>query len=216
MAKKSDTVQTENLDGLLQRIRQEGSERANQEAEQILAAARQRAADIVKEAEVEVERIRQEAESRVAQVTEAGRKAQEQAARDLVLAVRSELIAMLDRLIERAGRDALTGEALQELILKASADWLAGAAGNNIEIHLNEKDRAQLAGAFLSRLKDELQAGVELKAHPGIQAGFRVGSRGGAMFYDFTAPALAEALASLLRPQFAKLFDPIREEGKRE
>jgi hypothetical protein len=29
MAKKSDTVQTENLDGLLQRIRQEGSERAN-------------------------------------------------------------------------------------------------------------------------------------------------------------------------------------------
>ena len=112
MAKKSDTVQTENLDGLLQRIRQEGSERANQEAEQILAAARQRAADIVKEAEAEVERIRQEAESRVAQVTEAGRKAQEQAARDLVLAVRSELIAMLDRLIERAGRDALTGEAL--------------------------------------------------------------------------------------------------------
>jgi V/A-type H+-transporting ATPase subunit E len=163
--------------------------------------------------EAEVERIRQEAESRVAQVTEAGRKAQEQAARDLVLAVRSELIAMLDRLIERAGRDALTGEALQELILKASADWLAGAAGNNIEIHLNEKDRAQLAGAFLSRLKDELQSGVELKAHPGIQAGFRVGSRGGAMFYDFTAPALAEALASLLRPQFAKLFDPIREKG---
>jgi V/A-type H+-transporting ATPase subunit E len=214
MKTKSSTVQTGNLDGLLQRIRAEGTERANREAEQILAAARQRATDIVKEAETEAKRIVQGGESRVAQVTEAGRKAQVQAARDLVLAVRSELIAKLDRLIERAGRGVLTGDALQELILKASTNWLAGAAGKSIEIHLNEQDRARLADAFLSRLKEELQAGVELKAHPGIQAGFRVGSRGGAMFYDFTAPALAEALASLLRPQFAKLFDPIREEGR--
>jgi len=216
MPKKSETVQAENLDGLLRRIRQEGTERANQEAEQILAAVRQRATEIVKEAEAEAKRIVQEGEARVAQVTEAGRKAQEQAARDLMLAVRSELIAMLDRLIERAGREALTGEALQELILKASADWLAGDGGKDIEIQLSEKDRARLAAGFLSRLKEKLQAGVELKAHPGIQAGFRVGNRGGAMFYDFTAAALAEALASLLRPQFAKLFDPIREEGKRE
>ena len=216
MKTKSSTVQTGNLDGLLQRIREEGTERANREAEQILAVARQRATDIVKEAEMEAKRIVQGGESRVAQVTEAGRKAQVQAARDLVLAVRSELIAKLDRLIERAGRGALTGEALQELILKASTNWLAGAAGKSIEIHLNEQDRARLADAFLSRLKEELQAGVELKAHPGIQAGFRVGSRGGAMFYDFTAPALAEALASLLRPQFAKLFDPIQEEGRAE
>lgn len=213
MKKESGRVQTENLDGLLQRIRQEGSERANQEAEQILAVARQRAADLVKEAETEAKRIVHEGEARVVQVTEAGRKAQEQAARDLVLAVRSELIAMLERLIERAGREALTGEALQELILKASINWLAGAAGKDIEIQLNEQDRARLADAFLVRLKEQLQAGVELKAHSGIQAGFRVGSRGGAMFYDFTAPALAEALASLLRPRFAKLFDPIREEG---
>ena len=216
MPKKNNTVQTENLDGLLQRIRQEGSERANLEADQILAAARQRAADIVAEAEAEAKRIVQEGEAHVVQVTEAGRNAQEQAARDLVLAMRSELIAMLDGLIERAGREALTGEALQELILKASADWMAGDSGKDIEIQLNEKDRAQLADGFLSRLKEQLQAGVELKARPGIQAGFRVGSRGGAMFYDFTAPALAEALASLLRPQFAKLFDPIREEEKRE
>jgi V/A-type H+-transporting ATPase subunit E len=216
MPKKNDTVQTENLDGLLQRIRQEGSERANQEAEQILAAARQRAADIVKKAESEAKRIVQEGESRVTQLAEAGRKAQEQAARDLVLAVRSELIAMLDRLVERAGREVLTGEALQKLILNASADWVGGDSRKNIEIQLNEKDRARLADGFLSRLKEELQAGVELKAHPGIQAGFRVGSRGGAMFYDFTAPALAEALAALLRPQFAKVFDTIREEGKGE
>ena len=215
MQKRSDTVQTENLEGLLQRIREEGTERANQEADQILAVARQQASNIVKEAEAEAKRILQEAESRVAQLSEAGRKAQEQAARDLVLAVRAELVGMLDRLIDRAGRDALTGEALQELILKASADCLAGDGGKHIEIHLNEKDLARLADSFVSQLKEELQAGVELKAHPGIQAGFRVGSRGGAMFYDFTAPALAEALASLLRPQFAKWLDPIREEGKR-
>lgn len=216
MPMKSDPVQTENLDGLLQRIRREGSERANQEAEQILAAARQRAADIVKEAETKAERVVRESEARVVQVTEAGRKAQQQAARDLVLAVRSELIGMLDRLIDQAGRQVLTSDALPELILKASAQWLAGAAGKSLEIQLNEKDRARLADDFLSRLKEELQAGVELKAHPGIQAGFRVGCRGGAMFYDFTAPALAEALSSLLRPQFAKLLDPIREEGERE
>lgn len=214
MQEKSNTVQTENLEGLLQRIREEGTERANQDAEQILAVARQQATNIVKEAEADAKRILQEGESRVAQLTEAGRKAQEQAARDLVLAVRSELVGMLDRLIDRAGREALTGEALQELILKTSADCLAGDAGKHIEIHLNEKDLARLADGFLSRLKEELQAGVELKVYPGIQAGFRVGSRGGAMFYDFTAPALAEALASLLRPQFAKLFDSIRKEGR--
>lgn len=216
MRQKIGTVQTENLDGLLQRIRDEGTEKANNEAEKILAAARQRATDIVKEAETEAKRVVQEAELRAARLTEAGRKAQEQAARDLVLAVRSELIAMVDRLIERAGRDALTGDALQELILRASTNWLAGTARKDIEIQLNEQDRARLADGFLSRLKEKLQAGVELKAHPGILAGFRVGSRGGAMFYDFTAPALAEALASLLRPQFAKWFDPIREEGRSE
>lgn len=209
----SSSVQTENLDGLLRRIRQEGTERAEQEAEQILAAARQRATDLIQAAEAEAARITCDGEARLAQSSTAGRVAQELAARDLVLAVRGQLIAMLERVIERAGREVMTDVMLQELILKAAAAWLAGAAGKDIEVQLSETDRARLADGFLDRLKAELQVGVEFKALPGIQSGFRVGSRDGTMFYDFTTPAVAEALAALLRPQFAKRFDPLRKEG---
>jgi len=203
----------ENLEGLLRRVREEGADQARKEAEEILSAARLRANEIVETAGVEAKRMVREAEKLVARLAEAGREAQELAARDLVLGVRAQLIAILERLIEHACREVLAGDAIQELMLTAAAAWLSGAAGKDVEIQLSQKDRDRLAETFLGRLRDELQAGVELKAFPGIESGFRVGSRDGAMFYDFTAPAIAEALAALLRPRFAEVFEPVRREG---
>ncbi|MBW2010622.1 MAG: V-type ATP synthase subunit E, partial [Deltaproteobacteria bacterium] len=59
---------------------------------------------------------------------------------------------------------------------------------------------------FLARFQEELREGIELKFHPDIEAGFRIGFKEENLYYDFTDKAIADALAEYLSPKIRNLF----------
>ena len=200
----------ENLDGLIQKIRREGVERAQQEADAIIAAAKQRAAEIVQAAEWRVEQLTCEAQERLQKDATALRQAQERAARDWLLAVRAELNGLLRRLIQRECSAALAGPALGELIRQVAVEWMRHGGAKDLELLLNERDARALGDSFLARLQTELDAGVSVQPDPAIHAGFQIGRQGESMRFDFTDEALAESLAAYLNPRFAGALDGLR------
>ena len=64
-----------------------------------------------------------------------------------------------------------------------------------MEILLSEEDRKGLSDRFVQRLQEILKEGVEIRVHPAVKGGFRVGTVGGEMYYDFTDQGIAELLA---------------------
>ncbi len=201
----------ENLDGLIQKIRQEGVERARQEADALIAAAKQQTAAIVQAAEQRAAQLIREAEERRQQDATALRQAQQRAARDWLLAVRAELNGLLQRLIQRECRAALTGPPLGELIRSVAVEWMRHGGAKDLELVLNERDAQALGDSFLAQLQTELDVGVEVKPHPDIHAGFQIGGQGEAMRFDFTDAALADSLAAYLQPRFAGVLDGLRQ-----
>jgi V/A-type H+-transporting ATPase subunit E len=201
----------ENLAGLIQKIRQEGVERAQQEAEAVLAAAKQQGADLVQAAERRAEQFMREAEERIQKDAMALRQAQERAARDWLLAVRAELNGLVQRLIQRECRAALAGPALADLIRRVAVEWMRHNGNQDLALLLSEQDAQALGDSFLARLQTELGVGVEVKPHPDLHAGFQIGGQGEAMRFDFTDAALAESLAAYLHPRFAGVLDVLRQ-----
>ena len=201
----------ENLNGLIQKIRQEGVERAQQEADALLAAAKQQAAKIVQAAESHAEQITREAQDRIQKDATALRQAQERAARDWLLAVRAELNGLLQQLLRRECSAALTGAPLGELIRNVAAEWMRHGGRKNLEVLLNERDAQALGDSFLAGLQTELGASVALSVEPAIHAGFNLGGQGEAMRFEFTDEALADSLATYLHPRFAGVLDGLRQ-----
>jgi vacuolar-type H+-ATPase subunit E/Vma4 len=200
----------ENLDGLIQKIRREGVERAHQEADALIAAAKQQAAEIVQAAEWRVEQLTCEAQERLQKDATALRQAQERAARDWLLTVRMELNSLLHQLMQRECSAALTGPPLGELIRSVAAEWMRHGGGKDLELLLNERDARALGDSFLARLQIELDAGVSVQPDPAIHAGFQIGGQGESMRFDFTDEALAESLAAYLNPRFVGVLDELR------
>ena len=200
----------ENLDGLIRKIRLEGVERAQREADALIAAAEERAAEIVQTAKSRAAQLMREAEDRRQQDATALRQAQERAARDWLLAVRAELNGLLRRLIQRECSAALAGPALGELIRQVVVEWMRHGGAKDLELLLSEHDAQALGDSFLARLQAELDAGVSVQPHPDLHAGFQISGRGESMRLDFTDEALAESLAAYLNPRFAGVLDELR------
>jgi V/A-type H+-transporting ATPase subunit E len=200
----------ENLDGLIQKIRQEGVERAQQEADALIAAAEERAAEMVRAAERRAAQLIRAAEERRQQDATALRQAQERAARDWLLAVRTELNGLLQHLMQRECSAALTGPALAELIRSVAVEWMRHNGGKDLALLLSGQDARALGDSFLARLQTELGVGVSVKPCPAIHAGFQIGGQGESMRFDFTDEALAESLAAYLHPRFAGVLDELR------
>jgi V/A-type H+-transporting ATPase subunit E len=70
---------------------------------------------------------------------------------------------------------------------------------------LNENQLKSLENWARGALQAEIAKGLEIKAGKNLAAGFRVALKDGSAYYDFSAPAVAEALAAYLNPRIAEI-----------
>ncbi|MDR2069678.1 MAG: V-type ATP synthase subunit E, partial [Spirochaetaceae bacterium] len=94
------------------------------------------------------------------------------------------------------GEDTLKG-VLPDLI----KGWVA--KGDSLDLILPEGDLQKLRSFFTEKLASELKKGVELKSNRNLGAGFRIASKDGAAYYDFSAESVAELLSAYLNPRLA-------------
>lgn len=204
-----------NLNDIIQKIKSEGIEEAERKSEEIIKEARLTASKIIDKAGLDAEAITKEAEEGIRKKESISKMALEQAARDIILSIRTSLTDIFDSLIKREYQTVLSGKTLEAVLIKLIEGWQRDETEDmNIELLLSESDRNALLKGFLSRLNEEIKAGIELKAHPNIEGGFRVGVKGSHVYHDFTDEGIANVLAEYLNPGFYDFIDSLKKSAK--
>lgn len=190
------------LTALLEQIRREGADKARAQAQEILDEARRQAEAIVREAEEKAARAQQQALEEIAKHERSSRTALTQAARDLLLQLQKRLLSMMDAILQSAVTTALSPELVQRLVIQAVENWRP----DSLRIELPPQDVRELEQALRSALREKVVQGVEITASDRLSRGFRLGSKDGNLYYDFSPQAIAEVLAQAVNPELEQLL----------
>lgn len=194
------------LQGLLDRIQQEGVARAEAEAAQIVATAREQAARVTAEAETAARARVEQAERDAQAFQDRAVRALEQAARDILLSVGAALDRLFGELARREAAAVLTPELVADLMRVMTERYAASAeARDGMTLLVPPEHEAGIAVLLRARLGDALSKGVTVAPEGSLKAGFKLALDHGRIQHDFTAPAIAEAIARVVRPHLAEI-----------
>ena len=195
----------EELQHLIERIRKEGVESGEKAADSLVAEAKKKAAAIVAEAQKQAKDMVAKAEADSAAFAERGQKTLQQAARDLLISIGGSVGDVVGGLVDAKVGAALTPELMAQMLLKLAEAYAKDGGAGGIVAMLGEADAAAVRAAFAKEYQSKLAAGIQIESDKEIFKGFRVGAKGGQVFHDFTKEAIAESLASFLRPDLAQI-----------
>jgi V/A-type H+-transporting ATPase subunit E len=193
------------LQNIIDKIHDEGVKEAENRARKIVESAEKQAREKVDHARAQAEQIVKEAEEEAAKHKAAGEAALKQASRDLLLSVRTELTSLFETVQKEAVGNALTPERMASVIADMVQAW-STSGSDQFEVLVTEKDRDGLESALRSALAEKLQKGVDVRPVRGIAAGFRIGTKDGSAYYDFTDEALVQLLSAFLNPRLTELM----------
>jgi len=195
----------EELQGLLDRIQQDGIAKADAEKARIISDAKAQAEKIVADAKAEAERIISSSDES-AKVTEQRAKAAiNQAARDTIIALKAELEARMRSITKETAAAAMTPDVMSKIILEVARSQSASAA-SGLEAIMSRKDLDALQAQFMSSLVQNLRAKPELNVGNGMSGGLKIGFRGSDVYLDFSDEAISETLCAYLAPRIAAIL----------
>ena len=195
----------EEIRDLIEKINQEGIRAAEEKAQNIEAAAKQRADDILAQARREAEEMIAAAQDRIRREDEKGKTLLAQAGRDLLLSLRKEMNAMLGRIMVSDIQQALTPEALFNLVSEVVRNYSAGES-SDITVFLKKEDVQILEKNFLNKLREETKKKIILRPAEEISGGFTISFDNGKSCFDFTDNALAEYIGTYVKPKLNQIL----------
>ncbi len=196
---------SEDVQGLLEKIHNDGIAKAKQEEEAILAAAKKEAARIVSDARAEAEALKRAAESEAAAGQEKANAAIRQAARDAVIALKADLLKKLNAVIHACIGQAMTPEVMKEIILKMADAYGRDAAGS-LEVLLSRQDQERAEAYLKSQLAAELKANPVIELTSDFNSGLQISFRDNDVYFDFSDEALAEVICRFVGPKLTSVI----------
>ena len=194
------------LQELIDKIKKDGVASAEAEARKIVEASEKRAEDIIAEAQNKASEIIKTAKAETSRMEKASEEAITQAGRNMLLSFKDSLVKELDGLIQADIAGAESKEVLAKLIPETVKAWAKNSDASELSVLLSEKDLKDLEKSLVAELKDEISKGLEIKPDKTLSAGFRIGVKNGAAYYDYSAESLAEMFAAYLNPKVAALM----------
>ena len=191
---------------LIEKIKKDGVAAAEKSASEVKAQAQSEAEKIIANAKEEADKIIKAAKDETARMEKASEDAIRQASRNLVLSFRDSITKELSALINAESEKAYSSDLLAKLIPEAVKAWVSKSEASEVSVLLNEKDLKSLESNLTAALKAEIAKGLTLKVDNSINAGFRVGVKDGAAFYDYSAEAVAELFSAYLNPRVAAIM----------
>ncbi|MDR2343349.1 MAG: V-type ATP synthase subunit E [Spirochaetaceae bacterium] len=191
------------LQEFIEKIKKDGIEQASGEAARIRTDAEAEAKRIVDSAVKEAASVAEKAKQDAERFERTVMAALGQASRNLILSFKGEIEAILDKIIVKNIEAAFTDDTLKALIPEVVKGLSSGK--ETVDVILNENQLKSLENWARGALQAEIAKGLEIKAGKNLAAGFRVALKDGSAYYDFSAPAVAEALAAYLNPRVAEI-----------
>jgi len=197
----------EELQGLLERIHEQGLKKTDAEREQLLAAARQQADQLLHDANAERDRILAAARQEADKLLQTGEDKLRQAARDVVVGLEADLQRRVAHLVKQCVADTLSPSYLADLILALGTAY-AGSKGavTRIDLLVPEAQLKALDGYLKGRLASAFRDGLTLTPVPGLTAGVQIAFNGESVYHDFTDDAVTEMLCAYANPRLVALL----------
>ena len=194
------------LQELIDKIKKDGVGAAEASAQAIIADAEKRAEAIVAEAERKALENEKKAKAEAERLEKASIDAIKQAARNTILSFRDGINAELSALIQAETAKSYDDKLLKTLIPEVVKEWVKNPEATSISVLLSEKDTAALSSSLAAALKNEIAKGLEIKADSSLDAGFRISTKDGAAYYDFSAESVAALFSAYLNPKTAQIM----------
>jgi V/A-type H+-transporting ATPase subunit E len=195
----------EEIKSLIEKIQQDGIKVAEEKAKEIEDQAKKEADLILKNARVESESLISEAKDNLAKMEQSQKALLAQAGRDLVLTLKKEINAMLERLILQEIQGSITPEVMADILGQIIKEQ-SKLGKEDIIVTLKKEDLNKLEKNFLARLKEEAKKGIVLKPSEEVRAGFLISFDNDKSDYDFSDQALSEYIGTYLKPKLAELL----------
>ncbi|MEQ8351101.1 MAG: hypothetical protein RH862_06435 [Leptospiraceae bacterium] len=190
----------QNLDTLVNRIYEDGLQKARKEAQEITSRANSEVEEILSNAQKEAESILQKARSEADYLKQSTESELKLASTQALSRLRSQIIAILsERVLSDSVKEAaLDSQFIQEMVLALGKNWKEDGAVS-IELTLPESMRKSADEKFQAAIQKELD-GLSIQFLD-IGAGFQVQKKGSSFQLDFTD----ESLKALLKPYLRKI-----------
>ena len=191
------------LEDLIAKIKQEGVDAAQKQADDIVVRAKRQAQELIEEANKEARQIAQKAKNEAARFEQTAQNAVQQAARDTTLTVKEEIKKIFERILKQKVDEKLSLDTLKDIIVSFAQNIAKGKA---IDVLVSPDNQKQLNNMITKEIKGELKKGITIKPDPRIKKGIRVGIEGDEAYYDITDEGISEFLKQFLSPQLSKLI----------
>jgi len=195
----------EDIKGLIEKINREGVLAAETKARAIEEEARLKAEEILAKARAEAQRLISEAKIKVQKDSQRGKALLTQAGRDMLLVLKNQLNAMLDKVINTEIREALNTEELFKT-LSTLIQNICKQQDTSIVVSLSKEDLKKLEGGFLAKLKEQTKKEIVLRPAEDIRAGFTISFDAGKSQFDFSDKALSEYISLYLKPKLKEIL----------
>ena len=199
----------EDIQGLLQRIHDEGLKKADAEKEKIISDAKAQADTILKKAGEEADSIVKKAAEEAAGSEARAKAAIKQAARDIILTLKEDLMTRLNKVVRSSVDEAMTSELMGNILIEMVKNYKEKNQGTDpeLDILLNSKDLEKLQSALKSSLEAELKKNPAINAGSDFGAGLKIGFKGSDVFFDFSDDALTEIICHYIGPRVAAMLN---------
>lgn len=194
------------LQELVDKIKKDGVAAADEKAAEIIKAAEEKAKNIIEKAEAEAQESIKKAEAEALRFQKAAESSIDQAGRNTLISFRQGLLNELNAIIKAETVKNYDSAVLKNLIPEAVKGWVKTGNTENLSVILADKDLKELESSLSAALKDQIAKGMELKADSKIAGGFRIGTKDGSAYYDFSAEAVADLFSSYLSPKTAEIL----------
>jgi len=183
---------SQNVQELINKIKEEGLQASEQKTRELEAAAKKRADQMIADAKHQAEKIIADARFQQQKLEASTRASLEQAARDTVLTLKQTLNDLLMRIIQQDVRDALGKEQMSGLIMELTKQFMNQG---QVDIGLSPESRAQLEKSLLAELQKQVKGSIRLHTADDLTGGFTISFDGNKSCFDFSEGALADFLS---------------------
>ena len=189
----------QDLQSLLDKIKQDGLDKAADCEKEIIAAAEKKSAEIIASAKQEAAQILKNAEIESANLKKRAESAIQQSSRDIILTLKNEISGRLNKIFANAASQAFTPEYMAQLISELCSAF-ASAPDSKITVVSAVKDVDALKNALMTSLKESFKTQCEVFPDKEMSGGFKVNFSGSDVFYDFSDDAVCSLISEYAGP----------------
>jgi V/A-type H+-transporting ATPase subunit E len=194
------------LQELIDKIKKDGVESAEEASAAIIADSEQKAAEILKDAEKKATGMVNTAKAETERMEKASVEAITQAGRNLLISFRDGITSELSAIFNTETTKVYNAEMLKTLIPQIVKEWVKKEDAEDISVLVPATQLKELEASFSDLLKKEISKGLEIKTDESMLAGFKIGSKDGIAYYDFSAESVAQLFSNYLNPRVSEIM----------